>query len=47
MKKQCDAVTPASTYTEAHRCLKKSGLKKSGKRRLCAHHKSMEERRKA
>lgn len=36
--RQCEAWTLASTYTLAHRCLKTSGLKKVGKRWLCAHH---------
>lgn len=39
--KQCEAVAPASTYTSSHRCLKRSVGPKSGKRRLCSHHKSM------
>jgi len=39
--KQCQAVTVASTYSAAHRCLKSSvGPKKSG-RSLCTHHKSV------
>ncbi|MBI3553353.1 MAG: hypothetical protein HY077_12735 [Elusimicrobia bacterium] len=36
--KQCQAVTLASSYTHAHQCLKTAGLKRSGKRILCAHH---------
>jgi hypothetical protein len=36
--KQCEATTRASTYSKSHRCLKKSGVKKIGKRYLCAHH---------
>lgn len=35
-KNQCEAMTLASTYAAAHRCLKKG--KKVGARRLCAHH---------
>ncbi|MBI5625102.1 MAG: hypothetical protein HY924_15100 [Elusimicrobia bacterium] len=38
--KQCDAVTLASTYAAAHRCLKKTGVRKIGKRNLCAHHRT-------
>lgn len=45
--KQCEAVAPASTYTSSHRCLKRSVGPKSGKRRLCSHHKSMAARRPA
>jgi hypothetical protein len=36
--KQCDATTLVSTYSSAHRCLKKSGIQKVGARFLCAHH---------
>lgn len=36
--RQCDAITPASTYTESHRCLKRHGLKKLYGRTLCPHH---------
>ncbi|MFA6316160.1 MAG: hypothetical protein WC943_01985 [Elusimicrobiota bacterium] len=36
--KQCDAMTLRSTYTAAHRCLKKTGVRKVGKKNLCAHH---------
>lgn len=45
--KQCEAVTVASTYSSAHRCLKRSVDPKSGKRRLCRHHKSMAARKPA
>lgn len=45
MNKQCEAVTLASTYSDAHRCLKRRGVKKTGKRRLCAHHQAMAARR--
>lgn len=38
--KHCQAVTQASSYTLAHPCLKKNGLKKVGKRYLCAHHRT-------
>lgn len=38
--KQCEATTRASTYSGAHRCHKKNGVKKIGKRYLCAHHKN-------
>lgn len=38
MKEQCEATTKASTYSEAHRCLKMVGTGKTGKRALCAHH---------
>jgi len=41
MKTQCEATTPASTYSLAHRCLKRGGAKKTGQRRLCAHHHNM------
>jgi len=40
MKKQCEATTLASAYTEAHRCLKSHGVKKTGERQLCAHHRA-------
>ncbi len=40
MRNQCEATAPASTYTAAHRCLKKG--KKNGGRRLCPHHARME-----
>lgn len=43
--KQCDAVTQPSTYTLAHRCLKTRGVKKAGRKNLCAHHLAMETRR--
>jgi len=36
--RQCDATTIASTYSDSHRCLKRHGLKKVGRRILCAHH---------
>ena len=38
--KQCEAITQPSVYSKAHRCLKKNGVKKIGKRYLCAHHKN-------
>lgn len=38
--KQCEAITQAACYSKAHRCLKKNGVKKIGKRYLCAHHKN-------
>ncbi len=42
MKTQCEATTSSSTYSGAHRCLKKrSGARKKGERGLCAHHRSM------
>ncbi|MBI4346738.1 MAG: hypothetical protein HY553_07770 [Elusimicrobia bacterium] len=47
MKTQCEAMTSASTYSEAHRCLKPAVLRKAGKRLLCAHHRNMEARRTA
>lgn len=42
---QCEADTPASTYTSAHRCLKRHGVKKAGRKSLCAHHREMASRR--
>jgi hypothetical protein len=39
--KQCDATTLHSTYSRAHRCLKKTGVKNVGKKNLCLHHRSM------
>jgi hypothetical protein len=45
MKNQCEAVTLASTYSQSHRCLKKAGIKRLGKRRLCLHHRNFEARR--
>lgn len=38
MKEQCEATTKASTYSEAHRCLKMVGAPPPGKKPLCAHH---------
>lgn len=38
---QCDATTGASTYSDAHRCLKRHGIEKTGEKNLCAHHRSM------
>lgn len=38
--KQCDAMTLASTYSQAHRCLKTKGLKVVKRRRLCSHHRA-------
>ena len=38
--KQCEATSRASTYSEAHRCLKETGATKIGKRYLCSHHKN-------
>ena len=43
MKNQCQAVTLASTYSQAHRCLKPAAGSRAP--RLCAHHRSMEARR--
>lgn len=37
MKNQCEAITAPSTYSQAHRCLKKA-KKLAGGRRLCPHH---------
>lgn len=42
---QCDAKTLTSSYSEAHRCLKNSGLKKVGDRLLCGHHRTMQDRK--
>ena len=39
--RQCEAITQPSIYSKAHRCLKKNGVKKIGKRYLCAHHKNV------
>jgi len=47
MKKQCEATTLPSTYSGAHRCLKRRGVKKAGKKSLCAHHQTMAARRRA
>jgi len=44
---QCDAQTLPSTYSDSHRCLKRSGLKKIGKRTLCLHHRNMRGRKHA
>jgi|GEM_PF-4738284 len=44
---QCDAQTLPSTYSEAHRCLKSTGLKRIGKRTLCMHHRTMRDRKTA
>ena len=44
--KQCDAVTLASSYSLAHPCLKKNGIKKVGKKQLCAHHRAARPARK-
>jgi hypothetical protein len=40
MTTQCEAITLVSTYSNAHQCLKTSGIRKHGKRNLCAHHRS-------
>ena len=32
----CAALVPANTYTDAHRCLKRHGLRRG----LCAHHRT-------
>ena len=45
MKKQCEATTLTSTYSQAHRCLKNKGVKQVGKRKLCAHHQTMQTRK--
>ncbi len=37
---QCQAMTLASTYSTAHRCLKTNGVKKTGSKVLCAHHRT-------
>jgi hypothetical protein len=42
--RRCDAVTLASTYSAAHRCLKKSVVKVR-RLNLCAHHRALELRR--
>jgi hypothetical protein len=42
---QCDALTLASTYSQAHRCLKLTDVKKVGKLTLCAHHRAMRDRK--
>ncbi len=47
MKDQCHAVTLASTYSDAHRCLKKIDLSRAGKKIHCAHHLSMGARSRA
>mgnify|MGYP001594481362 CR=1 FL=1 len=39
--KQCDATTLHSTYSVAHRCLKKTGVRNVGKKNLCLHHRAM------
>ncbi|MFA6003189.1 MAG: hypothetical protein WC881_03895 [Elusimicrobiota bacterium] len=39
-KVQCEAMTLASTYTPAHRCLNRHGVQGVGGRHLCAHHRS-------
>lgn len=44
MTNQCEATTLASTYSTAHRCLKKR-VKKTGKKSLCAHHHTMEDKK--
>jgi hypothetical protein len=47
MKNQCEATTLATTYSAAHQCLKNKGVKKEGKRRLCAHHRAAAARARA
>jgi hypothetical protein len=44
---QCDAITLASTYTVSHRCLKINGVRKTGKKNLCAHHRTQAAKGKA
>ncbi|MEK9144405.1 MAG: hypothetical protein AAB339_02205 [Elusimicrobiota bacterium] len=39
--KQCEATTLPSAYAARHRCLKKNGVRKFGRRLLCAHHRNM------
>ena len=43
--KQCHAKTLPSTYSDVHRCLKKTGLKKLGWEYLCRHHRSIRDRK--
>ncbi|MDE2491762.1 MAG: hypothetical protein KGM24_13025 [Elusimicrobia bacterium] len=38
--RQCQAVTPASTYSAPHRCLKRGGVRRLGALFLCAHHRA-------
>lgn len=47
MRNQCEATTLASTYSRAHRCLKKKAgkKKKAGARALCSAHQVIEDRR--
>lgn len=35
---RCDAIALATTYAEAHRCLKTQGVRLVRGKRLCAHH---------
>jgi hypothetical protein len=44
---RCDALTLSSTYSAAHRCLKRTGVRKVGKKNLCTHHRAMKSRRNA
>jgi hypothetical protein len=45
MRNQCEATTLESTYSRAHRCLKKTaGKKRTGRRGLCPAHQSMADR---
>jgi hypothetical protein len=46
LKNQCEATTLESTYSRAHRCLKKkAGKKKSGAKALCSAHQAIQDRR--
>lgn len=39
-RRQCQAVTLASTYSSSHRCLKRHGVLKTGAAYLCSHHRA-------
>ena len=44
---QCQATTVAGTYSSPHRCLKRSGVRRTGALLLCAHHRAVASRTRA
>lgn len=41
ISRQCQALTLPASYSPAHRCLKRNGVRKLGPSLLCAHHRAM------
>lgn len=46
-RRQCQAVTLASSYSSSHRCLKRNNVHKAGAAYLCSHHRAMISRNRA